>query len=75
MKNNWQAIWNNRKSNLENIDKNDEEQLILEMKKMIGADGFGKGSKITVEEFHNEYEYFKKLLRLPVIGGGGAECL
>ena len=38
MENNWLSIWNNRKINLENLNSNDEQTLILELKKIAGFD-------------------------------------
>lgn len=67
MKNNWHEIWNNRKSQIDEIDKNDEKKLIIELKRIIGADFFGKGSTIKFEEFQKTYIYLRDNLKT---GGG-----
>lgn len=71
MKNNWHEIWNNRKSQIDEIDKNDEKKLIIELKRIIGADFFGKGSTIKFEEFQKTYIYLRDNLKT----GGGATTL
>lgn len=69
MTNNWQQIWNNRKNNLGEISAADEQALIIELKRIVGWDGFGKGTNIAFEEFRKEYEFIKENLVLPKRGG------
>lgn len=65
MENRWHDIWSNRDSKLESIDRNDPEQLILELKRIVGFDFFGKGGSLTFEAFRAEYEIIRDNLRLP----------
>ncbi len=68
MKNRWQEIWNNRDSKLNEIDKNDTEKIVLELKRIVGYDFFGKKSDITFNAFKNEYEYLKENLKISTGG-------
>lgn len=68
MANRWQELWNNRQTHLDSIDMNDKQQVILELKRMVGWDHFGKDSDVVFEEFQKEYEYIKQNLELPVTG-------
>lgn len=65
MKNNWQKIWNNRKINLDEFSSEDESNLILELKRVVGWDF--NNTPIGVDEFRKEYEYLKT--NLGVTGG------
>ena len=67
MENNWQKIWDNRKNDIIGSDMENEEELILGLKKMVGWDFCGKGSNIAFEEFLKEYEYLRDNLKT---GGG-----
>lgn len=69
MENNWINIWNNRKVDLENINSNDEQKLILELKKIAGFDSYGKGTTFAFEEIFGQYKQLKNNLQLPQIGG------
>ncbi len=69
MKNNWHQIWDNRKKKFEEIDLSDDKNLIINLKKIVGWDFFGKGSTITVEDFKKEYEYVRDNLQFTEGGG------
>lgn len=64
MKNNWQSIWNNRKSSLEGVNPEDETQIILELKRIVGWDCQVHGLGVMFGEFKKEYEYLKNNLKL-----------
>ena len=65
MENHWQELWNNRKINLEDLKAEDEERLILELKRIVGWDF--KNTSIAVDEFRKEYEYLKANLSLSYV--------
>ena len=69
MKNNWYEIWNNRTTNFQNIDPNDEQKLIIELKRIVGWDAFGKGLSVAYEEIKKDYEYIRDNLKLQWGGG------
>lgn len=60
MENRWQEFWNNRKVNFDELSGEDEDRLILELKRIVGWD-FNNIS-IAVDEFRKEYDYLKKNL-------------
>lgn len=62
MENRWQELWNNRTINFDKLSAEDESQLILELKRIVGWDF--KNSSVAVDEFRREYEYLKENLRL-----------
>jgi len=62
MENHWQELWNNRKINFDKLSAEDERQLILELKRIVGWDF--NNITIDVDEFKKEYEYLKENLRL-----------
>lgn len=64
MENHWQKLWNNRQINFDDLNAQDEQRLIIELKRIVGWDFHGKGSSIVVEEFKKEYEYLKANLDL-----------
>ena len=72
MENRWHEIWDNRKSNLQEIDFNDEQALILELKRIIGLDALGKGSAIAFSEIRDEYEDLKNHLQIKNSEQGGS---
>ena len=67
MENNWQKIWDNKKSQLDEINANDEQKIIFELKRLAGWDGFGTGASIAFSEIKKEYEYLRDNLKT---GGG-----
>ena len=73
MENHWQELWNNRKINFDKLSAEDERQLILELKRIVGRDF--NNITIDVDEFKKEYEYLKENLRLTdgTHRGGGFE--
>lgn len=64
MENHWQEIWNNRKVNVDELSSEDETRMILELKRIVGWDFYGKKSSVSVEEFKKEYNYLKENLGL-----------
>ena len=70
MENHWQELWNNRKINFDEITAEDEQRLILELKRIVGWDF--KNTSVDVDEFRKEYEYLKTNLGLSdkIIRGG-----
>lgn len=64
MGNRWQEIWSKKNATTEKLNTEDEKELIVELKRAVGFDFFGKGTTVLVEEFYNEYNYLKKILRL-----------
>ena len=62
MENHWQELWNNRKINFDKLSAEDERQLILELKRIVGWDF--NNITIDVDEFKKEHEYLKENLRL-----------
>lgn len=60
MENHWQELWNNRKINSDKISAEDERQLIMELKRIVGWDF--KNSSVTFDEFGKEYNYIKENL-------------
>lgn len=62
MENHWQELWNNRKINFDEFTKQDEERLILELKRIVGWDF--KSTAIAADEFRKEYSYLKENLGL-----------
>lgn len=64
MENRWQEVWNNRTVNLDELSSEDETRLILELKRIVGWDFYGKKSSVSVDEFKKEYSYLKQNLGL-----------
>ena len=62
MKNNWQDIWSKKKPNFQDIDINNKEKVLIEMKRLAGWDHWGKGSSVSYESFVREYKYIKENL-------------
>ena len=62
MENHWQELWNNRKIDFDKLNAQDERQLILELKRIVGWDF--KNSHIDTDEVRREYEYLKTNLRV-----------
>ena len=62
MENHWQELWNNRKINFSELNVQDEQRLILELKRIVGWDF--KNTSIAADEFRKEYEYIKDNLGL-----------
>ena len=60
MENHWQELWNNRKINSDKISAEDERQLIMELKRIVGWDF--KNSSVNFGEFRKEYNYIKENL-------------
>lgn len=60
MENRWQELWNNRKINFDALSGEDEERLILELKRIAGWDF--KNITIGVSELKKDYEYIRKNL-------------
>ena len=69
MENHWQELWNNRKINFSELNVQDEQQLILELKRIVGWDF--KNTSIAADEFRKEYEYIKDNLGLSDKKSGG----
>ena len=57
MKNHWQQIWNNRSINFDKLTAEDESELILELKRIVGYDF--KNAIIRFEDIKKEYDYLK----------------
>ena len=64
MENHWQELWNNRKINFEELTEQDEQRLILELKRIVGWDFQGKSFSVAIEEFKKEYKYLRENLQL-----------
>ena len=69
MENHWQELWNNRKINFSELNVQDEQRLILELKRIVGWDF--KNTSIAADEFRKEYEYIKDNLGLSDKKSGG----
>ncbi|MBR0062343.1 MAG: class I SAM-dependent methyltransferase, partial [Selenomonadaceae bacterium] len=64
VENHWQELWNNRKINFDELSTEDEEQLILELKRIVGWDFHDKKNSVAFDEFRKEYNYIKENLGL-----------
>lgn len=71
MENHWQELWNNRTINFNKLNEQDEQRLIMELKRIVGWDF--KNASVAVDEFRKEYEYLKENLgfgdKIPCGGG------
>ena len=59
MENRWQEVWNNRQINPSELTSEDETRLILELKRIVGWDFYGKKTTVSVEGYKKEYNYLK----------------
>lgn len=57
MYNLWQQLWNNRKINFDKLTAEDESELILELKRIVGYDF--KNTIISFEDIKKEYDHLK----------------
>ena len=71
MENHWQELWNGRKINFDELSSEDEQRLVLELKRIVGWDFHGKKSSVSFDEFKKEYGYIKSNLGFNNAVGGG----
>lgn len=75
MENHWQELWNGRTINFDELSSEDEQRLVLELKRIVGWDFHGKKASVSFDDFKKEYGYIKSNLGFNNAVGGGVKCI